>query len=178
MTSPSDEATDDSFWRRPLGPPEPEPPTPGPAASAPATPNPPAPGPLVIPPPAVEPVATQPWTADPQPWTADQATQPWTVEPATGQAWAARSMLDRGPTDATESAPGGYAGPPQGAVPPPGWRPPVQVQPAPPRPLPGQDIPAVEAAEASARTLTYGVGLIAGAVLLVVMCLLCSRVLF
>jgi hypothetical protein len=54
----------------------------------------------------------------------------------------------------------------------------VYVQPAPPRPLPAQDVPALEAAEGSARTLTYGVGLIAGAVLLVVMCLLCSRLLF
>lgn len=73
---------------------------------------------------------------------------------------------------------GGYPGPPQSPVPPPGWRPPVHVQPAPPRPLPAQDIPTLEAQEASARTLTYGIGLITGAVLLVVMCLLCSRLLF
>jgi hypothetical protein len=72
----------------------------------------------------------------------------------------------------------GYPGPPQSPVPPPGWRPPVHVQPAPPRPLPAQDVPALEAQEASARTLTYGVGLITGAILLVVMCLLCSRLLF
>lgn len=71
-----------------------------------------------------------------------------------------------------------YPGPPRNPVPSPQWQPPVYVQPAPPRPLPAQDVPALEAAEGSARTLTYGVGLIAGAVLLVVMCLLCSRLLF
>ncbi|MGW4466856.1 hypothetical protein [Micromonospora sp. NPDC004704] len=76
------------------------------------------------------------------------------------------------------SGPGGYPGPPQSAVPAPGWRPPVHVQPAPPRPLPPQNVPALEAQEASARTVTYGIGLIAGAILLVVMCLLCSRLLF
>ncbi|MEV1287175.1 translation initiation factor 2 [Micromonospora sp. NPDC049679] len=71
-----------------------------------------------------------------------------------------------------------YAGPPPSAPPPPGWRPPVVMQPPPPRQLPAQDETAVEADEQSARTLTYGVGLVAGAVLLVVVCLLCSRVLF
>jgi hypothetical protein len=39
-------------------------------------------------------------------------------------------------------------------------------------------VPALEEAERSARTLTYGVGLIAGAVLMVVVFLLCSRVVF
>lgn len=52
------------------------------------------------------------------------------------------------------------------------------VQPPAPRQLPAQDITGLEEAERSARTLTYGVGMIAGAVLLVVMCLLCSRALF
>jgi hypothetical protein len=77
-----------------------------------------------------------------------------------------------------QAAAANYPGPPQNPTPAPGWRPPVYVQPAPPRPLPAQDIPAIEAEEAGARTLTYGVGLIAGAILLVVMCLLCSRLLF
>ncbi|RKR88694.1 hypothetical protein BDK92_3024 [Micromonospora pisi] len=127
----------------------------------------------MFPPPlAVEPGAGQSWAAQPG------AGLPWAPQPGAGLPWAPQPMAGRSPVEATGGAPGGYPGPPQAAVPPPGWRPPVQVQPAPPRPLPGQDIPAVEAAEASARTLTYGVGLIAGAVLLVVMCLLCSRVLF
>ncbi len=41
-----------------------------------------------------------------------------------------------------------------------------------------QDERALDEAERSARTVTYGIGMIAGAVLLVVVCLLCSRVLF
>lgn len=70
-----------------------------------------------------------------------------------------------------------YPGPPPSTMPPPGWRPPLHVQPPPPRRLPPQDSAALDAAEANARTVTYGVGLISGAALLVVMCLLCSRVL-
>ncbi|MFY1675046.1 hypothetical protein ACN27G_34765 [Plantactinospora sp. WMMB334] len=71
-----------------------------------------------------------------------------------------------------------YPGPPPSTTPPPGWRPPLHVNPAPPRPLPSQDHAALDAAEGSARTLTYGIGMVGGAVILVLMCLLCSRVLF
>ncbi|MDG4833496.1 translation initiation factor 2 [Solwaraspora sp. WMMD1047] len=71
-----------------------------------------------------------------------------------------------------------YPGPPPSTPPPAGWRPPVHVQPPPPGRLPPQDLPALDAAEGSARTLTYGIGMLTTAVLLVVMCLLCSRVLF
>jgi len=52
------------------------------------------------------------------------------------------------------------------------------VQPPPPRRLPPQDEQSLDEAERSARTVTYGIGMIAGAVLLVVVCTLCSRVLF
>jgi len=72
----------------------------------------------------------------------------------------------------------GYSGPPPSSTPPPGWRPPVHVQPPPPRRLPAQDLAALDTAEGNARTLTYGVGMVAGAVLLVMMCLLCSRAIF
>lgn len=78
-------------------------------------------------------------------------------------------------------APGGvpeYGGPPPTAPPPPGWRPPLEVQPAPPRALPPQDHTELDTAEQSARTVTYVVGGVAGVVLLVVVCALCSRVLF
>lgn len=71
-----------------------------------------------------------------------------------------------------------YAGPPPTQPPPAGWRPPAFVQPPPPRQLAPQDVDAIEAKEKEARTLTYGVGLVAGAVLVVLSCLLCSRVLF
>jgi hypothetical protein len=47
-----------------------------------------------------------------------------------------------------------------------------------PRDLPAQDLDAIVRDERGARTLTLGVGMIAGAVALIVTCLLCSRVLF
>jgi hypothetical protein len=52
------------------------------------------------------------------------------------------------------------------------------VQPPPPRQLPPQNEPELDRAEESARTLTLGVGMLAGAVLLIVICVLCSRVVF
>jgi hypothetical protein len=70
-----------------------------------------------------------------------------------------------------------YAGPPPTSSPPGGWRPPTVVQPPEPRPLPAQDVPAIEAGEQQARTVTYGVGLVAAAVLLVVLFVLCGRAL-
>jgi hypothetical protein len=36
----------------------------------------------------------------------------------------------------------------------------------------------VDEAEGSARTMTYGIGLVAGAIALILMCLLCARALF
>ncbi|MEE6259483.1 translation initiation factor 2 [Plantactinospora sonchi] len=71
-----------------------------------------------------------------------------------------------------------YAGPPPSSMPPPEWQPALHVQPSPPRALPAQDLPALDTAESNARTLTYGIGMVGGAVVLVLMCLLCSRVLF
>jgi hypothetical protein len=80
------------------------------------------------------------------------------------------------PSPGPEPAP--YAGPPPTEPPPPGWRTPQVVRPAPPRNLPQQNLAEVDEAERSARTLTYGVGMIAGAVVLILICLLCSRALF
>ncbi|MGN9911897.1 translation initiation factor 2 [Phytohabitans sp. LJ34] len=78
----------------------------------------------------------------------------------------------------TEPAPPAYPGPPPSAPPPRGWRPPIVMQPAAPRELPRQDSVGIDEEERSARTLTYGIGMIAAAVLVVVVCLLCSRALF
>lgn len=75
------------------------------------------------------------------------------------------------------AGPPSYAGPPPAAPPPPGWRPPMVVHPPAPRQLPPQDVQSLDADERSARTLTYGVAMVAGAVLVVVVCLLCSRIL-
>jgi hypothetical protein len=83
------------------------------------------------------------------------------------------------PEVAGEAAPEpGYAGPPPTQPPPAGWRPPTDLQPPPPRQLAPQDNDKIEAEEKDARTLTYGVGLVAAAVMVVLSCLLCSRVLF
>jgi len=72
----------------------------------------------------------------------------------------------------------GYQGPPRATPPPPHWRPPTIAQLPPPRALPPQDMDALDEAEGSARTVTYGVGLVAGAIALILMCLLCARTLF
>ncbi len=81
------------------------------------------------------------------------------------------------PTPASDPPPP-YTGPPRTDPPPADWRPPTVAQPPPPRSMPAQDIDALDEAEGSARTVTYGVGLVAGAIALILMCLLCARALF
>jgi hypothetical protein len=54
----------------------------------------------------------------------------------------------------------------------------MEYQPAPPRQLPTQNHPELDMAEQSARTVTYGIGMVAGAIVLIVVCALCSRILF
>jgi hypothetical protein len=71
-----------------------------------------------------------------------------------------------------------YAGPPRPEPPSPHWRPPTVAQPPPPRSMPAQDMDALDEAEGSARTITLGVGMVAGAIALILMCLLCARALF
>jgi hypothetical protein len=44
--------------------------------------------------------------------------------------------------------------------------------------MPAQNMDALDEDEGSARTVTYGVGLVAGAIALIVMCLLCARAIF
>ncbi len=62
--------------------------------------------------------------------------------------------------------------------PPAGWRPPVVVQSPPPRALPPQDLAGLEEEEQRARTITYGVAMVAGAIILVLLLVLCGRALF
>jgi hypothetical protein len=81
------------------------------------------------------------------------------------------------PAPAADPAPP-YTGPPRTDPPPPHWRPPTVAQPPPPRTMPAQDMDALDEAEGSARTVTYGVGLVVGAIALILMCLLCARILF
>jgi hypothetical protein len=68
-----------------------------------------------------------------------------------------------------------YAGPPRSDPPPPTWRPPMVAQTPPPRALPPQDMDQLDEAEGSARTVTLGVGLVVGAIAVILMCLLCAR---
>ena len=82
------------------------------------------------------------------------------------------------PPAAPPARPAGYQGPPRTDPPPANWRPPTISQPPPPRALPPQDMDALDDAEGSARTVTYGVGLVAGAVALILICLLCARAIF
>jgi hypothetical protein len=86
---------------------------------------------------------------------------------------------DRLPAPTNGSAPPQeYAGPPRSAPPPPDWRPRTLIQVPSPRPLPAQDDARLDAEEKAARTTTYGVGMVAGAVLLIVLFVLCGRALF
>ncbi|HZN73072.1 MAG TPA: translation initiation factor 2 [Micromonosporaceae bacterium] len=78
-----------------------------------------------------------------------------------------------GPDEPASPTPA-YTGPPPSTRPPLGWRPPVVVQPPPPRSLPAQDHAYLDVQEQSARTLTYGIGMVVGAILLVVFCTLCA----
>ena len=71
-----------------------------------------------------------------------------------------------------------YDGPPRPAPASPHWRPPTVSHPPPPRAMPAQDMDALDESEGSARTVTYGVGPVAGAIALILMCLLCARALF
>ena len=80
--------------------------------------------------------------------------------------------------DVPAPAPAGYAGPPKAGPPPFGWRPPVVVQPSTPRAIPPQEHSAIDDREQTAETITSGVGLIAGAIMLVLVLVLCGRWLF
>ncbi|MFC3504219.1 hypothetical protein ACFOOK_25080 [Micromonospora krabiensis] len=106
-----------------------------------------------------------PSDAEGQPAQADEAT----TRPPGG-------LSPSGPSGSGTS--GGYAGPPPSVPPPAGWRPPLHVQPAPPRQLPTQDMAALDAAEQRAQRVTYGFGAVAGVVLVALVCLLCSRLIF
>ncbi|HEU4421148.1 MAG TPA: hypothetical protein VFR67_01255 [Pilimelia sp.] len=98
-------------------------------------------------------------------------TPPGTAQPP-GPAQPARTAQ---PAGAAQPA---YTGPPPTEPPPPGYRTPHLIRPAPPRTLPAQDLAGLDEAERAGRTLTLGIGMIAGAVVLILGCLLCSRVLF
>ncbi|WP_412540415.1 translation initiation factor 2 [Longispora sp. K20-0274] len=71
-----------------------------------------------------------------------------------------------------------YTGPPPSTPPPPGWRPPTIVQVPPAREMPRQEHSALDEEERVGRTITYGVGMVAGAVMVVLILVMCGRALF
>jgi hypothetical protein len=71
-----------------------------------------------------------------------------------------------------------YTGPPRAGAAAAMWRPRTVLQVPPARRLPPQDDAVIDGHEHRARTVTYGVGMIAGAVALIVLIVLCGRVLF
>lgn len=105
-------------------------------------------------------------------WRRPAGGEPEDVPPSAGRP----APVERGAAEAYGGGTG-YAGPPSGGPPQPGWRPEFIVRPAPPRPLPAQDHPGIDQQEATARTFTYGIGMVAAAVVLLVFCVLCGRAL-
>lgn len=71
-----------------------------------------------------------------------------------------------------------YPGPPRAEPPPGTWHPPIVPQPPAPRQMPAQDMDELDEAEGAAKTVTYGVGLVAAAIAVILMCLLCGRLIF
>jgi hypothetical protein len=71
-----------------------------------------------------------------------------------------------------------YAGPPRTVPPPPGWRLPRVAQLPPARTLPVQDTALLDAEDQMARTFTYGIAMVAGAIMVVLLLLIGGRVLF
>jgi len=69
-----------------------------------------------------------------------------------------------------------YAGPPHGTPPPSSWRPPVVAPTVPPRDMPAQDHSQIDAEERGARTLTQGIALVAGAIILILFFILCAKI--
>ncbi|WP_200215328.1 hypothetical protein [Micromonospora coerulea] len=108
----------------------------------------------------------------------DQSPPDGTVQPAEGPgAGGPASGADVGGPGAGARQ-SGYSGPPPTTPPPPGWRPPIHVQVPPPRQLPPQDMAGLDQGEQRAQRLTYGFGAVAAVVLVLLTCLLCSRVIF
>jgi hypothetical protein len=108
-----------------------------------------------------------------------QFPSPYSAEGSDEKQWR-RPAEPTGPRAAPDDAPGAnqYAGPPRPIPPPPGWRPPTMITVPAPRNLPAQDPDSVDRQERRALVTTYGVGMIAGAVCLVLLIVLCGRVVF
>lgn len=108
---------------------------------------------------------------DDSPWRRPPAGDP--SHPAEPGAAAGPAAAPPGPNPFTA-----YSGPPPTNPPPGGWRPPIVATPPAPGRLPAQNHDRIDVEEQAARTLTQGIGLVIGAILLVLMLFLCARALF
>ena len=165
---------DDAYWRRPAGGSVPADPA-LPEEPRPADPQPENPRPADL---TRAGLAEQARTA-PADSTEASSAKPVPVRPA-GAAPAARTSASSfaattGPQSAQPSLV--YRGPPLTTPPPAGWRPPHVVQPAPPRRLPEQNHSAIDDQEARARALSLGITIVAGAIIMIILCALCGRAL-
>jgi hypothetical protein len=107
-----------------------------------------------------------------------QADDPWWRRPASGEPPYPRTAQYRASTPlsaAEEAAGNGYAGPPRSNPPPATWRQLYVGTPPPPRTLPAQDHARIDLEEQAARTLTQGIGMVIGAIALVLLFVLCAR---
>ncbi len=122
-----------------------------------------------------EPAAAEPPPPAPRPAPRPEDTV-WTrpKSGATSPAPSTNSVNGTGPAPVVQE----YAGPPRTNPPPATWRPPVVAEPPPPGTLPEQDHDRIDVEEQAARTLTTGIGLVVGAVCLVLLLILCARVVF
>jgi hypothetical protein len=82
------------------------------------------------------------------------------------------------PQHQAEPGPAAYTGPPTAPPPPSGWHPPVVMQFPPPRSLPPQDLARLDETEQQARTISYGVAMVTGAIMILLVLVLCGRALF
>jgi hypothetical protein len=116
--------------------------------------------------------------------TQPQVPSPYSQQGSDEQLW--RRPADANPISGAPSPIGGapskpnapYPGPPPTIPVRPDWRPRTLIQVPPARKLPTQDDAALDEDERSARTVSYGVGMVAGAIALIVLFVLCGRVLF
>jgi len=94
------------------------------------------------------------------------------------QQWRRPAESDAGTRSPLPPPEAPYTGPPRTTPPDATWRPPIVIQVPPARQLPPQDDTALDAQEQQARTITYGVGMVTGAIALIVLFILCGRALF
>lgn len=108
-----------------------------------------------------------------------RADDPWWRRPATDSSDSPAGPADAVPYRSDPPDPAlAYAGPPPSNPPPTAWRPPLVSNPPPPQELPPQDHARIDLEEQAARTLTQGIGMVVGAVAIVLLLVLCARGLF